>query len=144
MQLVPFTESLFDAHEAAFLAIARDVQGEYWAREHFLRDLPEKWQLSFAVMIDDEPVGYAIMSRPEAGRVHLHHLMLRADKRGQGIGQRMLMQCRSHAQAAGARTLSLKVAAGADRARRLYCAHGFRELSIADGYVSGVLTLDTP
>ena len=51
------------AREDTFVGIAADVPGEYWTLAHLLRDLPEKWALSFAAWRERDPIGYAILSR---------------------------------------------------------------------------------
>lgn len=50
-------------HESDFLGIAADIPGEYWSRENLLMELPEKWNLSFAVWVGNRPVAYASCRR---------------------------------------------------------------------------------
>lgn len=146
LPVAPFTPDLFAKHVDAFLAIAADQPGEYWGAEHFLAERPGKWALSFAAMAqpDAVPIGYAILSQPEPGRVHLHHFMLRADRRGQGLGRRMLEECTRRARAAGASELTLKVARAASRARAFYARAGFVETGDDGAYVSARLPLLEP
>ena len=114
------------AHAPAILAIAADVPGEYWMLAHFLEERPDKWRLSFAAWRDAAPVGYAVLSRRGARHIHLHHFMVAESARGSGLGARMVAEMRRRANAAGARRLSLKVAASNSRARDFYESHGFR------------------
>ncbi|MCR9220186.1 MAG: GNAT family N-acetyltransferase [Alphaproteobacteria bacterium] len=140
----PFTPDLFAAHEDAFLAIAADQPHEYWRAEHFLAERPGKWRLSFAAMAQPEavPIGYAILSQPEPARVHLHHFMLRADRRGHGLGTRMLDECVRRARAAGASDLTLKIDRAAPRARAFYARAGFVEADDGAPYLGARLSLD--
>ena len=127
MSFETFTASLFCANEAEFLSVAADIPGDDWARESFLVELPEKWRLSFALFENGVMLGYAIMSRPELARVHLHHFMLRAGYRGAGRGSRMINECMRRAVLAKAQILSLKVAAESHDVQRFYARHGFLE-----------------
>lgn len=60
--------------EEEFLHIAEDTEGECWALEQFLVELPEKWALSFVAIADDVPVGYAIASRKTIDIVHCSYM----------------------------------------------------------------------
>ena len=122
-----FTAALYCAKEAEFLSVTADLPGDQWVREHFLAELPEKWALSFALLDGGAAVGYAVQSRPEMDRVHLHRFMVRADHRGSGRGGGMIGECIRRAAAAGTQTLSLKVAADSGAAQRFYLCHGFSE-----------------
>jgi RimJ/RimL family protein N-acetyltransferase len=117
--------AVISANLPAFLAIASDVDGEYWVEEHFLREMPEKWTLSFASWKSGRLVGYAIMSRRDAGQAHLHHFMIGRADRGQGLGTAMIGEMENRARRAGCIRLSLKVAEGNLGARRLYERHGY-------------------
>ena len=119
------------ACEEAFVGIAADVPGEYWTLAHLLRDLPEKWALSFAAWREHDPIGYAILSRKTPGRIHLHHLMIAATQRGKGLGARMVGEIAVRSWSAGADRLTLKVKSS--RARRFYRRHGFTQIG-QDGH----------
>ncbi|MFN0043918.1 MAG: WbqC family protein [Alphaproteobacteria bacterium] len=109
----------------SFVAIAADIPGEYWTKEHFLVERAGKWRLSFAAWESATPIAYAILSQPDAGRVHLHHFMVARAHRARGLGRRMLVEMLERARASGATRLTLKVASGNERAIAFYRAHGF-------------------
>jgi len=123
----PFSAKLFLSREPEFLSIAADIPGDYWQREHFLADLPDKWALSFAVLDKGVAIAYAILSRPEEMRIHLHHFMVHVDFRSSGCGSKMIGECVRRATAADVQTLSLKVAVNSDAAQRFYLRHGFSQ-----------------
>lgn len=87
-----------------------------WTRDNLLFDLPEKWALSFVVW--PGLTAYAVLSRKETG-VHLHHLAVSPNIRGNGLGARMLAECLYR----GVRTL--KVHRTNRGAIRFYERHGF-------------------
>ena len=129
ISFVPFSAELFLAEEAQFLSIAEDIPGDYWRRAHFLADLPGKWALSFAVLNEGIAIAYAILSRPEVTRIHLHHFMVHADFRSGGCGRKMIGECVRRATAAEVQVLSLKVAIHSEVAQRFYLRYGFLEAS---------------
>ncbi len=108
----------------SFVAIAADIPGEYWTKEHFLVERPGKWRLSFAAWDGDTPIAYAVLSQLDAGRVHLHHFMVARAHRARGLGRRMLAEMLARARASGAARLTLKVLSGNERAIAFYRAHG--------------------
>lgn len=114
-----------------FLACAADVPGEYWGASHLLKDLPDKWELSFAAWDGDRVVGYCIASR-KAESVHLHHLMVRSERRGEGLGATLLAEFEKRASGRA----TLKVAVMNERACRFYRQHGWRPILVRDGYVT--------
>ena len=120
---------------AEFVAIAADIEGEYWTEEHFLRDLPEKWQLSFAVWANGCPVGYAVLSRKSQAHLHLHHFMVARDVRNHGLGQRMAQEMEIRARNRGYQLITTKVAASNKGARRFYRRVGFNEIKRDGAYL---------
>ena len=117
-----------------FITVARDVPGEYWVAKHFLLDLPEKWLLSLAAWLAEQPIGYAMLSRRSADTAHLHHFMVAVDQRGRGLGARLLAaaieRCRKH----HCTEMSLKVDAGNTDAQRFYRQHGFEFTGVDGNY----------
>jgi len=136
-----FSPTAFRQFSDAILAIAIDVPNEYWSEENFLRDLPEKWALSFLTVLDEQPIGYAILSRPERSRIHLHHFMLKSPFRGQGIGRAMIERCIWTSRNHDAKRLTLKVAESARAARAFYRTAGFLEQESDGEYVFCSLSL---
>lgn len=108
-----------------FVAVARDVAGEYWSSQHFLLDLPDKWLLSLAAWRGEALVGYAILSRKSPDTAHLHHFMVATDQRGRGLGSRLIAAAVERCRQNGCVEMSLKVAAGSAGAQRFYRQHRF-------------------
>lgn len=129
LSAIPTIRSLskdeLSAHVEAFIDIARDVDGEYWGRTHFLEELTGKWQLSLAAWLANRPVGYAILSRKSSHRAHLHHFMMAADQRGRGLGGRMLEAAIERCIQQGCTEITLKVVASNQAGSRFYRRHGF-------------------
>lgn len=114
-------------HLDAFQAIAADMPGEDWVEEHFLRDFPEKWHLSFAAWDVSDVVAYAILSRKSTTQVHLHRLMVTESRRGQGMGAKMVKHMDRHVCGDGYTGITLKVHENNNGARRFYRRMGFKE-----------------
>jgi ribosomal protein S18 acetylase RimI-like enzyme len=113
-----------------YLAISADVSP--WTSENFLKELPGKWELSFALW-DQGPIAYCIMSLREDA-VHIHQFMVAADKRGTGIGSQMMHHAASIAAQYRSR-ITLKVPHAAKSARKFYLRHGFQNHSVEGDYV---------
>jgi len=112
-------------HMPAYTAISVDVSS--WTVENFLKELPRKWELSFALW-EDEPVAYCIMSLRN-GRSHINQFMVAPTHRGDGIGSAMLAE----AVKRGAETLKVDVK-NLD-AIRFYRRHGFCNDDHENGYL---------
>lgn len=124
-----------------FISIASDVPGEYWAAEHFLHELPRKFELSCYAHAGAAPVGYAIVSEMTPGAAHLHHFMITRDYRGSGLGRHLLNATIERLVAARIDRLTLKVANGNTGARRFYSTNGFSEVAEGSGYVVAARSL---
>jgi GNAT superfamily N-acetyltransferase len=122
------------AQEEEFLRIAEDVEGEYWALEQFLVELPEKWALSFVAIADNVPVGYAIASRKIIDIVHLHHFMVGPPFRGSGLGSKMMGEVERRARQVGAKTLSLKFRTSDSHVERFYMHLGLKPVGSERDY----------
>lgn len=130
--------------EAEILSVAADQDGEYWGLEHFLLDMPMKWELSFGLSSGGRIRGYMICSRKDGGGVHIHHFMLAPEMRGKGIGGEMLRFLESRARISGAPEVSLKVHKENSGARRFYAGHGYVEKTVQGDYVLMARKLNTP
>lgn len=74
-----------------FQSILSDIPNEYWEKEHFLLDLPSKWEISMAIINDSEIIGYIIASEKRTS-IHIHKFMVDCNYRGKGYGSKMLHQ----------------------------------------------------
>ncbi len=134
VEIADLDRETVERHMGDLLAVAADVPGEYWEVEHFMLDLPEKWTLSFAAWRAGRIVGYAIVSRPELERVHLHHFMIAAEMRGCGIGSRMADELERRAVAAGCSRVTLKVATSNIWGMRFYERVGYARIHTDGDY----------
>ncbi len=75
---------------------------------------------------DRSAIGYCAWQEV-ADEVHVHNIAIAPDRRGQGLGTRMLAACLALARGRGARRAFLDVREGNRPARALYTRLGFRE-----------------
>src|SRR5438105_3750039 len=85
------------------------------------------------IALDPRPVGIAVLawasSLERAGlQAWLEELYVVPDRRGQGIGRKLLLHSFAAVRRAGCVSMELEVIRGHDRAARLYVREGFREL----------------
>lgn len=118
----------------AFVAIAADQPGEYWTKAHFMRDLPGKWSLSFAVWSDGLPIAYAILSAKGMGHAHLHHFMVASTHRGSGLGARMAAEMERRVLDGRFSRLTLKAVRDNARSLGFYERLGYRRLADEGDY----------
>lgn len=130
----PLSEDEVTARIEAFIEVARDVDGEYWGRQHFLKPLTDKWKLSLAAWAEKRPVGYAILSRKSSIQAHLHHFMVAKDQRGQRLGERLLAMTIERCIEQGFTEITLKIAPSNFAAWRFYKLHGFANTGQDNGY----------
>ena len=105
----PLTKAYVVEHLPAILAIAADIPGEYWAEEHFLREVPDKWNLSLVAIFYEQPIAYAVASRVGPTTAHLHHLMVAKAYRRHGVGSRLLSMMMDHMRQQGYTVVTAKV-----------------------------------
>ena len=106
-----------------------------WTDKAFAEEL-ESRSRSYVVCEDGgEIVGYAgVMA--VGGDAHLMNIAVRADRRGEGIGRRLLTGARYEAALLGAKRLTLEVRPGNDVAIALYESVGMRCVGQRPGYYS--------
>ena len=134
LTFVGLSPALIDRYEAALIDVASDVPDEYWTKDHFLRDLPLKWALSFVATAAGQVRGYAILSRKAPGHAHLHHFMVHRDHRSGYIGAGMLQEIRRRVGAHELRRLTLKIAADNRLGQSFYRRHGFQPVDTSGDY----------
>jgi len=126
MQIESLTNELA-IERASDLVILDSSQGDdYWHEENFVSQLPGKWDLS--ILASDEAgklLGFAIASRPDPRRAHLHRIVIAKAYRGKGHGRQLLEELKRRARKMGLRQLSLKVANDNAYAKRLYSSMNF-------------------
>ena len=115
-------------------SISSDIDDESWTLDNFLAERPGKWKFSFAVWHKGLPVGYAILSVLNDSDVHLHHFMVSAKHRRQGLGGRIVAEMISRCQNADMHTLKLKVNKSNHEAIRFYESHSFFTVDQDESY----------
>jgi ribosomal protein S18 acetylase RimI-like enzyme len=112
------------AEGAKLLALSADQPWENWSIDNLIADRPSKWTLSMVARIAGEPIGYVIASVAES-RVHIHRLVVGADHRRRGVGERLIRLVAATAESTGAKTLTLKVHQTNRSAADFYARLGF-------------------
>jgi GNAT superfamily N-acetyltransferase len=95
-------------------------------------DAENRWML--LVRDGAEPIGYFSYARQTNGEMKLEQLYLLAERRGGGLGRRMLEHVEEHARALGCTVVMLTVAKRNTQALRMYEHSGFvvREAAVFD------------
>lgn len=105
--------------------ISEDLSWDYWDKENFLKDLPQKWELSFYMTIKNCLIGYCIASE-KSDCVWLHHLIISREKRYSGVGKIALQELeRRTALFTYMNKIRLKVASTNAKAVLFYLKNGY-------------------
>jgi ribosomal-protein-alanine N-acetyltransferase len=122
----PVFRSMTESDLDQILPIERDSFPAPWTRENFLHELrrnPHAWNV--VVCEGVEIVGYAAMWILE-DELHINEIAVRADRRRQGTGTRLMERILKEAVERGCRWASLEVRPSNVAARKLYENLGFR------------------
>lgn len=65
--------------------LSNDMDWDYWDEENFSFELPQKWDLSFYIKLQNDIIGYCIASEKK-DYVWLHHIIIGPNYRNKGIG----------------------------------------------------------
>jgi GNAT superfamily N-acetyltransferase len=112
------------------MSIVANEPREYWQQEHFLMELPGKWERSL-VAIDDSGViqGFLVASLKGLRRVHINKLAVSPECRGKGIGERLIQAMLSDLPTFFC-SVTLKVYNDNEGAIRFYERLGFTSMEI--------------
>ena len=72
-----------------FITVLKSVKDEYWDKDNFLEELPNKYKLSLHATINEALVGYIIASSKD-NRAYIHKFMVDEKYRGKKIGNNLL------------------------------------------------------
>jgi ribosomal protein S18 acetylase RimI-like enzyme len=123
--ILPLTRAALAQQLEAFQQLDAETKGERWGAEHFLQELPGKWECS-RVAFDAEGrlAGFAIASLKKEA-LHLHRLVVGPPHRRSGLGTRLLLAMAHCAQHHALPTVTLKLDRANTDAWRLYERLGF-------------------
>jgi ribosomal protein S18 acetylase RimI-like enzyme len=118
------TREILQEHLQACIELLAEFPKEYWQEEHFLKELPGKWELSVFASQGQRPCGYIIASRKNRN-AHIHKFIVAPAFRAQGVGSAMLDLCLSKARSLDLIAITLWVYADNTNAIRFYQRQGF-------------------
>lgn len=99
-----------------------------WSGEHFLRDLPLKWELSALLLNGGALVGFVVASAAVPGTCHLHRMAVLPQMQGRGMGKAAIRALERRAAARGLRAVTLELDAEYEDAEAFYGRLGYRLL----------------
>lgn len=115
------------------LAIERVSFPLPWGRAAFLSELINPFSRPFVAVQGGEVVGYMVLWI-QGETLHLANIAVRPDKRGQGIGTRLMEEALAVARQLGSERITLEVRVSNLPARRFYEKLGFRIKGRIKGY----------
>lgn len=125
------TPAIVERHVEAFIKMSEQLHGDYWKAEHYLSELPHKWELSFYISENNQPVAFMIVSDKGSSH-HLHRIVVSAQYHGKGYGSQLLNRLISDAKAAKKDLVTLKVHPSNAEAIHIYEKKGFTRVGQDD------------
>ena len=114
-----------------------EMEKEYfsdpWSEKDILSYICERDGMCFTAIEDGKPIAYVI-GRIIAPEGEIYRIAVKEEKRGRGIGYRLLSFALKTERGRGLETVFLEVRSKNIPARRLYESHGFKEISIRKNY----------
>lgn len=105
-----------------------------WSRRAFVTELTENAYAYYLVAkIDGEVAGYAGMWLI-LDEAHITNIAVHSRRRGQGIGERLMLELMASAKAHGCRRMTLEVRRSNYPAQQLYAKLGFEPRGVRRGY----------
>lgn len=129
--------SLKSGDLAPVLSIEESIYARPWHIEHFAEIVDLPGGLGLVACIDPgEVIGYAV-GWVAADEAELANIAVVAERRGQGVGGRLLCAMWAAARERGARRMYLEVRKSNRGAQRFYGHYGFERVGRRAGYYSG-------
>nr|WP_164779554.1 ribosomal protein S18-alanine N-acetyltransferase [Paenibacillus kobensis] len=139
--------SMYEAAEVTFRAmlmsdvpvivmIEQEAFTTPWSAEAFTNELSHNHFARYMVMEDATGIiGYGGMWTI-IDEAHVTNIAVRQDRRGRGLGERLLRRMKEQAAEYGMHRMTLEVRVSNERAQRLYERLGFEPAGIRPGYYS--------
>lgn len=126
---------LLEAELPQFMQLVKDWQYCQWNEGNFLRDLPAKWELSFAVYEQEKLIGFCFASR-KSDIYYIHLFFLAPEYRGKSLGKQMIMNALTIAQMRNLSMIELRCPATNVAGLVFYKKNGFSIERILNDCVS--------
>jgi ribosomal protein S18 acetylase RimI-like enzyme len=104
-----------------------------WDQSSFLLDLPEKWNLSFAIEYKPHIVGYIIGSRAADMRAKVNKIVVDREYRRQGFGKQLMTRFEEECSRYGIYEVELKALVENRLANDFYAELGYQPLGSVEG-----------
>jgi len=132
---VPFGLEFGPAREGdldTLVSIDRDSP-RAWTREAFAAEFGHAPPTLFVLRTTGATVAF-VVTRIQVPDMDIVNLAVRPDRRGLGLGRRLLSSLLDQAASTGVQSVFLEVREGNQEARRLYAGAGFREVQRRRGF----------
>jgi ribosomal protein S18 acetylase RimI-like enzyme len=91
LKIQPISRRFLESSLNIFIQIDRVIKTDNWVAENFLSELPQKWDLSLAALLDDAIIGFLIASRKKES-LHIHRLAVKHEYQSKGVGKMLLLE----------------------------------------------------
>jgi len=108
-----------------FIEIISFFKEEYWREEHFLKELPGKFEYSWIALIHGKIIGFIIASIKEGKKIHIHKLFVHESFQNIKTGSKLISCLEEKAKINDIEFITLYVDEQNLLAKRFYTKHGF-------------------
>ena len=121
------------ADAAEISEMEKEYFSDPWSQKDIFSYICQRDGMCFVAVDNGVPIAYVI-GRLIAPEGEIYRIAVKEEKRGRGIGYRLLSYALKTERGRGLETVFLEVRSRNIPARRLYEAHGFKEISIRKNY----------
>lgn len=116
------TRNYLELHVESFISLLhRNLADEYWSSEHFLTELPRKWELSQYILNKEGLVIGFLIASEKSDSVHIHKFVVENHAQSKGLGALLLNRLLSLTH----KNITLKVNSNNTQAISFYKKHSF-------------------
>lgn len=102
---------------------------EKYTEEMVLKDLLEKWRLSFIALKENQLVGFLVSSVYGKKIAHIHQISISPNYQNQGIGMRLLNRLVKRCVSINIKTITLECNINNEKAITFYKGNGFKKMN---------------
>lgn len=136
MKSIPFVkiskEFLIENYNV-FKELSKQIENDYWTLENYLYELPLKWELSEAYILNKQIAGFNIASHKQ-DHFYIHRIVVSKKYHNRGIGKALIFSLINKAKSNNIKSISLKVAIHNTKAFNFYLKLGFKKVDETQNY----------
>lgn len=124
MEFVTLTKEILNTYIDVIIDDTINFEYNNWEKENFFFDLPDKWELSIAILNSNSICGFSINSR-KSDIFYIHFFYILKKFRNAKMGAGLLSECEKKAKETNLNAVQLKCNKNNSGAMNFYLRNGF-------------------